>query len=122
MHARTYSAFGALLYEMATGQMAFGASTNFTILQATADCEPIPPSQLNPTLPATLLRVIGKALLQNRECRYQGANEILTDLKAVEDDLESGRPPLVTTAALTDAAVMKSSSFEKREACNYFAL
>jgi serine/threonine protein kinase/tetratricopeptide (TPR) repeat protein len=82
--------FGAVLYEMATGQMAFGESTNFTILQAMVDYEPIPPSQLNPTLPAGLIRVIGKALLQDRECRYQRVGDILTDLKAVEHHLKSG--------------------------------
>lgn len=82
--------FGAVLYEMATGQMAFKESTQTTVVQTTADYEPRPPSQLNPALPPALVRIIDKALLKDRECRYQRASEILADLKRVEHDLQAG--------------------------------
>lgn len=78
--------FGALLYEMVTGHVAFKDSTKVVILQAMESYTPIPVSQLNPAIPAGLVHVIGKALERDREKRYQTAREISADLKRIELD------------------------------------
>jgi predicted Ser/Thr protein kinase len=44
--------FGAVLYEMATGQMAFSGATTATIYDAILNRAPIPPTQLNSTVAA----------------------------------------------------------------------
>jgi serine/threonine protein kinase/tetratricopeptide (TPR) repeat protein len=74
--------FGAVLYEMATGQQAFSGKTTAVIFHALLGEEPTPAGQLNPGLPRGLQRIIGKALQKEPAERYQSATEMLADLKA----------------------------------------
>ena len=73
--------FGAVLYEMATGQKAFSGKTTAIIFHALLGEQPTPPGQLNSSLPRSLQRVISKALQKPREARYQSATAMLADLK-----------------------------------------
>jgi serine/threonine protein kinase/Tfp pilus assembly protein PilF len=75
--------FGAVLYEMATGQQAFSGKTTAVIFHALLGEEPTPPAQLNPALPRGIQRIICKALKKKSAERYQSAAEMLADLKAV---------------------------------------
>src|SRR5262245_23664040 len=54
--------FGAMLYEMATGALPFRGGSLGLILSAILNDTPIPASQLNPSLPRELERIINKAL------------------------------------------------------------
>jgi serine/threonine protein kinase/Tol biopolymer transport system component len=83
--------FGAVLYEMATGQIAFGGSTSGVIFDAILNRSPIPPARLNPKLSAELERIIGRALEKDRGLRYQTATELRAELKRLKRDTESGR-------------------------------
>jgi serine/threonine protein kinase len=76
--------FGAVCYEMATGQRAFGGTTAAVVFDAILNRDPVSLTRLNPQLPAELQQIIAKALRKNREERYQSAAEILADLKAIE--------------------------------------
>ncbi|MEN0064663.1 MAG: serine/threonine-protein kinase [Myxococcota bacterium] len=79
---------GALLYEMLTGQHPFrGASEQETIARIKAGTY-LPVSQLRPDVPASLERVIEKALVTDRSKRYGTA----TDFKEALDKFfhESG--------------------------------
>jgi len=75
--------FGAVLYEMATGQKAFNGKTAAVIFHALLGEQPTPPAQLNPGVPRGLQRIISKALQKTPAERYQSATEMLADLKAV---------------------------------------
>jgi len=83
--------FGALLYEMATGRMAFPGNSAAVIYEAILNRAPVPASQINQALPPRLDEIIGKALEKDRKLRYQSAAEIRTDLQRLKRDSESGR-------------------------------
>ena len=78
--------FGAVLYEMVTGQQAFGAKTTPAILEAVLTRTPPSPARLNPALPAELEHVIFKALEKDPAVRYQSAAEMRADLRRVQRD------------------------------------
>jgi serine/threonine protein kinase len=55
--------FGAVLYEMASGRMAFPGNTAAIIHDAVLNRAPTPLSQANPSLPQQLERIVNKALV-----------------------------------------------------------
>jgi serine/threonine protein kinase len=73
--------FGAVLYEMATGQLPFQGESAATVFDGILNRAPLAPSRLNPRVPAELARIIGKCLEKSRNLRYQHASDIRTDLQ-----------------------------------------
>jgi eukaryotic-like serine/threonine-protein kinase len=90
--------FGAVLYEMATGRMAFPGNSAAVVYEAILNRSPVPPSQTNHALPPKLDEIIGKALEKDRKLRYQSAADIRTDLQRLKRNTESARLPAVTSA------------------------
>lgn len=87
--------FGTVLYEMATGQQAFGGSTTAVVFDALLNKEPAPIARLNAEVPGELERIIRKALDKDREVRYQSAAELRADLKRFKRELDSGKSTTV---------------------------
>ena len=85
--------FGAVLYEMATGRMAFSGNTAAVIHDGILNRAPTPLTRLNPHLPPELERIVNKALEKDRKLRYQSAAEIRTDLQRLKRDTESAKIP-----------------------------
>ena len=90
--------FGAVLYEMATGRMAFPGKNAAVIHDAILNRAPTPLARVNPDLPPELERIVDKALEKDRKLRYQSAADIRTDLQRLKRDTESARQPAVTSA------------------------
>ncbi len=91
--------FGAVLYEMATGRMAFTGNSAAVVHDAILNRAPMPPGKVNPGLPPKVEEIIGKALEKDRKLRYQSAADIRTDLRRQMRDSDSARSPFITAEA-----------------------
>src|SRR5207248_8331164 len=84
---------GAVLYEMATGRLAFGTGTSAVVFEAILNRTPAPATRLNPDLLSDLGWIISKLLEKDKRLRYQSAAEVCADLKRVKRDTESSGVP-----------------------------
>ena len=82
--------FGAVLYEMATGRMAFFGNTAAMVNESITEGTPTPLARVNPDIPPELERIVNKALEKDQKLRYQHASEIRTDLQRLKRDTDSG--------------------------------
>jgi tetratricopeptide (TPR) repeat protein/predicted Ser/Thr protein kinase len=102
--------FGAVLYEMATGMVAFRGDTSAVIFHAIIERAPTPPIRLNPDIPPKLEEIISKAMDKDRELRYQNAADMRADLKRVRREMESGRAPILEVEAPGQAGSASGSA------------
>jgi len=91
--------FGAVLYEMATGRVAFSGPTSAVVFHAILERTPPLPSAVKPNLPARFDEVISKALEKDRALRCQSAAEIGADLKRLKRDTDTSRVTAASGAA-----------------------
>jgi Tol biopolymer transport system component/predicted Ser/Thr protein kinase len=106
-------AFGAVLYEMATGNLAFSGASQGVIFEAILNRAPAAPRGLNPALPEKLEQIILKSLEKDRELRYQTAAEMRGDLKRLKREVDSARVTSgahPTAAAATTQAATQASA------------
>ena len=86
--------FGVVLFEMATGKKPFTGTNVVMTLHAVINSKPASPRSINPTVPAELEAIIGKAMEKDRNLRYKNAAEMKADLvklkKETDPTLRSG--------------------------------
>jgi hypothetical protein len=109
--------FGAVLYEMATGRMAFSGNTTAVIHDAILNRAPTRLTQVNPTLPPELERIVNKALEKDRKLRYQSAADIRADLQRLKRDSESAKVPVAGAIPISH-----SSATRLTRLCRIFAI
>jgi serine/threonine protein kinase/tetratricopeptide (TPR) repeat protein len=102
--------FGAVLYEMATGTLAFRGESTAVIFKAILDETPVTPLRLNPELPAGFEPIVCKALEKDRNLRYQSAADLRSDLARLKRDLDSGRSASAGVSASVPAVASSSAS------------
>jgi eukaryotic-like serine/threonine-protein kinase len=81
--------FGAVLYEMATGQRAFAGDDATTVREAVLHQFPVPVRSLNLRISQRLEVVITKGIQKDREDRYQSAADMRADLERVSGVAQS---------------------------------
>ncbi len=80
---------GVLLYEMCTGRAAFASATGGDLYDAVLHHEPMTIGRLNYEIPEELERIIHKAMAKRPDERYQGAGDMLSDLRHLRRSIES---------------------------------
>lgn len=79
---------GVVVYEMMAGCTPFERSTASEVIALILEREPPPLARYRREVPAELERIISKALIKNREERYQTAKDLLVDLRRLRQRLD----------------------------------
>jgi Tol biopolymer transport system component len=74
-------AFGAVLYEMATGKRPFQGKSQLSLASAILEQDPPPLSSVKPLVPAAFEYVVATCLQKNPEDRFQTAHDIKLQLQ-----------------------------------------
>ncbi|HUA16202.1 MAG TPA: protein kinase [Verrucomicrobiae bacterium] len=82
---------GTVIYQMATGKLAFPGATSAVVFHAILELDPAPISQLNSALPSRLQEIVDKLLEKDRDLRYQSGADLRGDLRRLKRDTDSGR-------------------------------
>jgi Tol biopolymer transport system component/predicted Ser/Thr protein kinase len=77
--------FGAVLYEMVTGQRAFRGKSQLSVASAILEKDPEPISTLQPLTPPSLDHAIRRCLAKDPEDRWQTARDLLLELKWIAE-------------------------------------
>jgi len=121
--------FGVVLYEMATGKLAFPGNTTAVIFDGILNTTPAPVSKFNAKTPAELERIVSKALEKDADLRYQTAAELRGDLKRLKRDLDSGgridsasriQPSSASSSSVPAAPASQAAAKKKTVAVLYF--
>ncbi len=91
---------GSVMYQMATGQPPFAASTSQQVLQQVRKFSPQPIQQIRPSVPDWLCRIIDKLHEKDPEARFQSAEQLAKLLADCERDLLNA-PKIVAQAGLS---------------------
>ena len=78
-------AFGAVLYEMATGKKAFDGKSQASLIAKILETDPPPISSLLPMTPPGLDRIVKSCLAKEPEERWQNAADLARELKWIAD-------------------------------------
>src|SRR5215470_5577722 len=84
-HRTDLFAFGAIFYEMLSGQRAFRKPTSAETMSAILNEEPPPVSQFVPTVPLALQRIARRCLEKSPEQRFHSASDLAFALEALSD-------------------------------------
>ena len=79
---------GCLLYELLTGRPPFVGDSPVSVAYQHVREEPVPPSQVDPDVSASVEAIVLKSLTKDRDNRYQTADEMRRDIAAAL----AGRP------------------------------
>ena len=80
-------AFGAMLYEMATGRCAFRRDSMAETLSAVLNDEPRPIAELNPRVPAPFIWIVEQCLAKDVTERYAATEDLARDLRRLREHL-----------------------------------
>jgi len=78
-------AFGAVVYEMATGRKAFEGKTSASVMAKILEADPPSMASLQPVTPPALDRVVKRCLAKEPDERWQSANDLTNESKWIAE-------------------------------------
>jgi Tol biopolymer transport system component len=78
-------AFGAVMYEMATGKKAFAGKSQASLIAAIIHAEPVPIATHAPMTPPALERAVKQCLAKDPDDRWQSAGDLKRELTWIRD-------------------------------------
>ena len=82
--------FGALLYEMVSGQLAFRGDTRMSTLSAVLRDDPKPVTEVRVDTPSELARIIARCLRKDPARRFQHMDDLKVALEELKEESEVG--------------------------------
>ncbi|HKX30186.1 MAG TPA: protein kinase [Blastocatellia bacterium] len=115
--------FGIVLYEMIAGRPPFIGKGSREIISAILNLEPLPLTHYRPETPQVLEWVVAKALVKDRDERYQTSKEMLNDLKRLQQrlGLEQGGSRSRASTGPRELSAETPSEPDSRESNREFA-
>ncbi|MDX2032815.1 MAG: protein kinase [Blastocatellia bacterium] len=116
--------FGIVLYEMLAGRTPFAGVLSREIIDSILSSDPPPLSEINPDIPEVMEWIVAKALVKDREERYQSCKEMLNDLKRLSRRLNVESEVLKTrgrTSAHEEAVERRQGNSRSGEATREMA-
>jgi eukaryotic-like serine/threonine-protein kinase len=86
-------AFGAVLYEIASGKRPFEGKSQISVASSILERDPEPISSINPQLPLAFEQVVTNCLQKNPDDRFQSAHDVKLQLQWIA----AGKFPLTAT-------------------------
>jgi Tol biopolymer transport system component len=91
-------AFGAVLYEMATGRKAFSGKSQASLISSIMKEDPAPISTVQPMTPPALDRIVRTCLAKDPEDRFQTAHDVKLQLQWIaEGGSLAGAPAVIVS-------------------------
>ncbi len=120
-------AFGAILYELATGRRPFAGATSADVISAILRDAPNPTQGLRGDLPGDLHRIITRCLEKDTRARFQTALDVSNELRLVNRTIQSAAaptppPPTSVRSAVTPSiAVLPFANHSSDAGDEYFS-
>ena len=83
---------GVVFYELLTGTVPFKAKNPASLIYMHVHQPPVPPSELNPTIPEDVEAIVLRCLEKNPDERFQTPGDLLVSLLAAAEKVKTGRP------------------------------
>jgi TolB-like protein/Tfp pilus assembly protein PilF len=99
-HRSDIFSMGVLIYELATGERPFTGDTNVSLLSSIIKDTPRSVTDLKPTLPRELARIIKHCLVKDPEYRCQSAKNLRNELRDLQQDSDAGAPGAARVPAM----------------------
>ena len=79
-HRTDLYSLGVVMYQLLTGTLPFRGTNKFSMIYQITQTEAAPPSSLRPEVPASLDRVVRRAMQKDVSRRYASGNDLAADL------------------------------------------
>ncbi|MEN8098067.1 MAG: protein kinase [Chloroflexota bacterium] len=102
-------AIGVMLHELLTGELPFVADSPAALALKHINEEPPWPSDVNPSIPVSISRIVSKIMSKESSSRYRTANQLGRILRAYQSSIDQNRSDLDTIEKVLQPPPLVSS-------------